>query len=97
MMLSLTIAGLIQAAGWHFTLPYDQWVMEMVPYLLLYRVCGFLLHYSQNHGPQNLQSLFGHLALLAKMRATPNHNNDGPNDHTMSYQGGSTPRSMPKL
>jgi cbb3-type cytochrome c oxidase subunit I len=43
MMLALTIAGLIQAAGWHFTLPYDQLVIEMVPYFLLRFFSGILL------------------------------------------------------
>ena len=43
MMISLTIAGLIQAAGWHFTLPYDQWVMEMVPYFIVRTFSGLLL------------------------------------------------------
>jgi len=43
MMISLTIAGLIQAAGWHFTLPYDQWVMEMHPYFLVRFISGVML------------------------------------------------------
>ncbi len=43
MLLSLTIAGLIQAAGWHFTLPVDQWVMEMVPYFLVRFLSGVML------------------------------------------------------
>lgn len=43
MLISLTIAGLIQAAGWHFTLPYDQWVMEMVPYFFVRFISGLML------------------------------------------------------
>lgn len=43
MLISLTIAGLIQAAGWHFTLPYDQWVMEMVPYFFVRFISGVML------------------------------------------------------
>jgi cytochrome c oxidase cbb3-type subunit 1 len=43
MMLSLTIAGLIQAAGWHFTLPFDQWVIEQVPYFFVRFLSGIML------------------------------------------------------
>lgn len=43
MMVSLTIAGLIQAAGWHFTLPIDQLVMEMVPYFFARWVSGVMI------------------------------------------------------
>jgi cytochrome c oxidase cbb3-type subunit I len=43
MMISLTIAGLIQAAGWHFTLPVDQLVMEMQPYFFVRFISGVML------------------------------------------------------
>lgn len=43
MMLSLTIAGLIQAAGWHFGLPIDQWVLELEPYWYVRSLSGLLL------------------------------------------------------
>jgi cytochrome c oxidase cbb3-type subunit 1 len=43
MMLTLTIAGLIQAAGWHFAIPVDQWVIEMQPYMLFRTFSGVLL------------------------------------------------------
>lgn len=43
MMISLTIAGLIQAAGWHFAIPYDQWVIEMQPYMLVRFISGIMI------------------------------------------------------
>ncbi|MCA9806316.1 MAG: cbb3-type cytochrome c oxidase subunit I [Cyanobacteria bacterium HKST-UBA06] len=43
MMITLTIAGLVQAAGWHFAVPFDQWVIELVPYWLLRSFSGVLI------------------------------------------------------
>ncbi|MBY0450631.1 MAG: cbb3-type cytochrome c oxidase subunit I [Cyanobacteria bacterium] len=43
MMLALTIAGLIQAAGWHFAIPYDQWVIEMHPYMIVRTLSGVMI------------------------------------------------------
>jgi cbb3-type cytochrome oxidase subunit 1 len=43
MMISLTIAGLIQAAGWHFGLPVDQWSIEMEPYMFVRFLSGVLI------------------------------------------------------
>lgn len=43
MMLSLTIAGLVQAAGWHFGIPVDQWVIELVPYWWIRTFSGVLI------------------------------------------------------
>lgn len=43
MMLVLTIAGLIQAAGWHFALPYDQWIIEMHPYMIVRFISGVMI------------------------------------------------------
>lgn len=43
MVVSLTIAGLIQAAGWHFAIPYDQWVIEMEPYMFVRFLSGVLI------------------------------------------------------
>lgn len=43
MMLSLTIAGLIQAAGWHFAVPVDQWVVELEPYMFVRWVSGVMI------------------------------------------------------
>lgn len=43
MMIALTIAGLVQAAGWHFAVPVDQWVIEMVPYWLLRSLSGVMI------------------------------------------------------
>ncbi len=43
MMLSLTIAGLVQAAGWHHGIPIDQWVIELVPYWWIRTFSGILI------------------------------------------------------
>lgn len=43
MIVSLTAGGLIQAAGWHFTLPVDQWVMEMTPYFFVRFISGVMI------------------------------------------------------
>jgi cbb3-type cytochrome oxidase subunit 1 len=47
MLLSLTIAGLVQAAGWHFALPVDQWVLEMEPYMFVRFLSGVLIVFGQ--------------------------------------------------
>jgi cytochrome c oxidase cbb3-type subunit I len=43
MLISLTIAGLIQAAGWHFGVPVDQWALEMQPYMFVRFLSGILI------------------------------------------------------
>lgn len=43
MMIVLTIAGLIQAAGWHFAIPYDQWVIELKPYMFVRFLSGVMI------------------------------------------------------
>lgn len=43
MMISLTIAGLIQAAGWHFAAALDQWSNELVPYWIIRSISGVML------------------------------------------------------
>ncbi|MFN8614886.1 MAG: cbb3-type cytochrome c oxidase subunit I [Vampirovibrionales bacterium] len=43
MMISLTIAGLIQAAGWHFSIPVDQWAFEQEPYMFVRFLSGVLI------------------------------------------------------
>ncbi|MBX2860500.1 MAG: cbb3-type cytochrome c oxidase subunit I [Vampirovibrio sp.] len=43
MMLALTIAGLVQAAGWHFALPVDQWGMELEPYMFVRFLSGVMI------------------------------------------------------
>ncbi|MDX2085941.1 MAG: cbb3-type cytochrome c oxidase subunit I [Candidatus Melainabacteria bacterium] len=43
MLLGLTIAGLIQAAGWHHAIPVDQWAIEMEPYMLVRFISGILI------------------------------------------------------
>ncbi|MGE0199834.1 MAG: cbb3-type cytochrome c oxidase subunit I [Candidatus Melainabacteria bacterium] len=43
MMIVLTIAGLIQAAGWHFGLPVDQWVIELQPYMFVRFLSGVMI------------------------------------------------------
>lgn len=63
MMISLTIAGLIQAAGWHFTLPYDQLVMEMQPYFLVRFFSGIMLVAGQILFMLNIfKTIFSHRA-----------------------------------
>ncbi|CAN5622282.1 cytochrome-c oxidase, cbb3-type subunit I [soil metagenome] len=43
MMTSLTIAGLVQSAGWHHGVPTDQWVIELVPYWFLRSISGIMI------------------------------------------------------
>lgn len=43
MMTSLTIAGLIQSAGWALGIPVDQWVITLVPYWFLRSISGVMI------------------------------------------------------
>lgn len=43
MVVDLTIAGLIQAAGWHFAIPIDQWILEMEPYMFVRFLSGIMI------------------------------------------------------
>ena len=43
MMISLTIAGLIQAAGWAFGMPVDQWSLQIRPYWFLRAISGVMI------------------------------------------------------
>lgn len=43
MMVSLTIAGLIQSAGWAFGVPVDQWGLQIRPYWGLRAVSGVMI------------------------------------------------------
>jgi cytochrome c oxidase cbb3-type subunit I len=43
MMISLTIAGLVQAAGWHHGIPIDQWVIELEPYWIVRSLSGVMI------------------------------------------------------
>ena len=43
MMVSLTIAGLIQAAGWAFGVPIDQWSLQIRPYWFLRELSGIMI------------------------------------------------------
>ncbi|MBI4532734.1 MAG: cbb3-type cytochrome c oxidase subunit I [Candidatus Melainabacteria bacterium] len=43
MMTSLTIAGLIQAAGWNFGVPVDQWSLQIRPYWALRAISGVMI------------------------------------------------------
>jgi len=43
MVFVLTIAGLIQASGWHFGIPVDQLVVEMFPYMFVRFISGVLI------------------------------------------------------
>lgn len=43
MMTSLTIAGLIQAAGWAFGIPVDQWSLTIRPYWFLRAISGVMI------------------------------------------------------
>jgi cytochrome c oxidase cbb3-type subunit I len=43
MVAVLTVAGLVQAAGWHHGIPLDQWVIELVPYWYARSFSGILI------------------------------------------------------
>jgi cbb3-type cytochrome c oxidase subunit I len=43
MMISLTTAGLIQAAGWQMGIPVDQWGLAIRPYWLLRAISGLMI------------------------------------------------------
>ncbi len=43
MMIDLTIAGLVQSAGWHHGIPLDQWVIELVPYWWIRSLSGVMI------------------------------------------------------
>ncbi|MDH4380039.1 MAG: cbb3-type cytochrome c oxidase subunit I [Vampirovibrionales bacterium] len=47
MLISLTIAGLIQAAGWHFSIAMDQWAFEQEPYMLVRFLSGVMITLGQ--------------------------------------------------
>ena len=38
---------MIQAAGWHFAVPVDQWVLEMEPYMFVRFLSGVLIVFGQ--------------------------------------------------
>jgi len=42
-MVSLTIAGLVQAAGWAFGVPIDQWSMQIRPYWFFRELSGIMI------------------------------------------------------
>lgn len=59
MMTSLTIAGLIQSAGWAMGMPVDQWVITLVPYWFLRSISGVMIVTGQCLFAYNIyQSLF---------------------------------------
>ncbi|MBX9723808.1 MAG: cbb3-type cytochrome c oxidase subunit I, partial [Candidatus Obscuribacterales bacterium] len=43
MMTSLTVAGLIQSAGWHAAIPVDMWSLEIRPYWILRSISGIMI------------------------------------------------------
>jgi cytochrome c oxidase cbb3-type subunit I len=43
MMVSLTIAGLVQSAGWHHGIPIDQWSLEIRPYWFFRMLSGIMI------------------------------------------------------
>jgi len=47
MMVSLTIAGLIQAAGWAMGVPVDQWGLQIRPYWFLRELSGVMIFTGQ--------------------------------------------------
>lgn len=47
MLVSLTIAGLIQAAGWAFGVPIDQWSLQIRPYWFLREISGVMILLAQ--------------------------------------------------
>ncbi len=60
MMTSLTIAGLVQSAGWAMGIPVDQWVITLVPYWFLRSISGVMIVTGQCLFAYNTyQTLFG--------------------------------------
>lgn len=47
MMISLTIAGLIQSAGWHHGIPIDMWSLEIRPYWFFRAISGVMIFTGQ--------------------------------------------------
>ncbi len=47
MLVSLTIAGLVQAAGWQFGIPVDQWSLQIRPYWFLRELSGVMILLAQ--------------------------------------------------
>lgn len=47
MMVSLTIAGLIQSAGWAFGIPIDQWGLQIRPYWFFRELSGIMIFTGQ--------------------------------------------------
>lgn len=47
MVVVLTFAGLIQAAGWHFSIALDQWAFEMEPYMFVRFLSGVMITLGQ--------------------------------------------------
>src|SRR6185437_7679012 len=47
MMLALTTAGLVQAAGWAFGIPIDQWSMQIRPYWFIRWISGVMIFAGQ--------------------------------------------------
>jgi len=43
MMVSLTIAGLVQSAGWAFGMPVDQWGLQIRPYWFFRELSGIMI------------------------------------------------------
>jgi cytochrome c oxidase cbb3-type subunit 1 len=43
MMVSLTIAGLVQSAGWAFGVPIDQWSLQIRPYWFFRMISGIMI------------------------------------------------------
>jgi cbb3-type cytochrome c oxidase subunit I len=43
MLVSLTIAGLVQAAGWSFGIPIDQWSLQIRPYWFFRAISGEMI------------------------------------------------------
>ncbi len=60
MVVVLTIAGLIQAAGWHFSIAMDQWAFEMEPYMFVRFLSGILITVGQIFFMYNIyKTVFG--------------------------------------
>jgi cbb3-type cytochrome c oxidase subunit I len=47
MMLALTVAGLVQAAGWAFGMPVDQWGLQIRPYWFARWISGVMIFTGQ--------------------------------------------------
>jgi cytochrome c oxidase cbb3-type subunit I len=71
MMIVLTIAGLVQGAGWHHGIPLDQWVNELTPYWLLRSISGIMIVLGQIFYMFNVYKTVFHAEQCEKLPHSP--------------------------